>query len=89
MKFEIIGSGGCTALPKPLCRCKVCRQARDRGIPYSRYGCSLFLHDINLLIDTPEDIVHSINSSKIERIDRVIYSHLDPDHTLPLESLNI
>ncbi|MCK8816956.1 MBL fold metallo-hydrolase [Natroniella sulfidigena] len=82
MKFEIIGSGGCVALPKPLCNCKVCQEAREKGRPYSRYGCSLFLHDINLLIDTPEDIVHAINDSSIQNIDAVMFSHLDPDHTL-------
>lgn len=82
MKFEIIGSGGCVALPKPLCNCRICKEAREKGRPYSRCGCSLFLHDINLLIDTPEDIVHAINNSNIQRIDTVMFSHLDPDHTL-------
>ncbi len=37
MKFEIIGSGGCVTLPKPLCGCNVCQEARVKGIPYSRY----------------------------------------------------
>lgn len=82
MEFEIIGSGGCVALPRPLCNCKICQEAREKGSPYSRYGCSLFLHDINLLIDTPEDIVHAINNSNIQKIDTVLFSHLDPDHTL-------
>ena len=84
MKFEIIGSGGCTSLPKPLCKCKICQEAREKGRPYSRYGCSLFLHDINLLIDTPEDIAHAINNSTIQRINNVLFSHWDPDHTLGL-----
>ncbi len=82
MKFEIVGSGGCVSLPKPLCKCGVCTQAREKGQPYSRYGCALFLHDINTLIDTPEDICHAINASSIKAIDRVLYSHADPDHAL-------
>lgn len=82
MKFEMIGSGGCVALPKPLCNCSICKEAREKGKPYSRYGCSLFLHDISLLIDTPEDIAHAINHSSITEIKTVLYSHLDPDHTL-------
>jgi len=82
MKFEIIGSGGCVALPKPLCKCNVCVEARDKGRPYQRHGCSIFLHDLNLLIDTPEDIVHALNKSEVEHIERVMFSHLDPDHTL-------
>lgn len=82
MKFNIIGSGGCVALPKPLCRCRICSEAREKGHPYSRFGCSLFLEDINLLVDTPEDIVHAINFSDISKINTVLFSHIDPDHTL-------
>ena len=82
MKFEIIGSGGCVALPKPLCNCRICKEAREKGKPYLRRGCALFLHDIELLIDTPEDITISLNESEIKSISNVMYSHLDPDHTL-------
>lgn len=82
MKFTIIGSGGCVAIPKPLCKCMVCKEAREKGRPYSRFGCSLFLEDLNLLIDTPEDIVHGLNSVNIGQIDSVLFSHMDPDHIL-------
>lgn len=82
MKFEIIGSGGCVALPKPLCKCQICEEARLKGRPYSRYGCSIYLHDLELLIDTPEDICHAINHSSIKEIKKVLFSHMDPDHTL-------
>lgn len=82
MKFIVLGSGGCVALPKPLCKCKVCIEAREKGKPYSRFGCSLFLEDLNLLVDTPEDIVHALNYADIQGVDSVLYSHIDPDHTL-------
>lgn len=82
MRFKIIGSGGCVATPKPLCTCKICKEARTKGKPYSRFGCSLFLEDISLLVDTPEDIVHAINYSNINEINNVLFSHVDPDHTL-------
>ncbi|CEQ27434.1 MBL fold metallo-hydrolase [Paraclostridium sordellii] len=82
MKFKILGSGGCVALPKPLCSCSICEEARIKGAPFSRYGCSIFLEDISLLVDTPEDIVHAINHSNIKNIDNVLFSHVDPDHTL-------
>ena len=82
MKFIVLGSGGCVALPKPLCKCKVCIEAREKGKPYSRFGCSLFLKDLNLLVDTPEDIVHALNYADIQEVDSVLYSHIDPDHTL-------
>lgn len=82
MKIEIIGSGGCVSLPKPLCPCPVCIEAREKGRPYSRFGCSIFIHDIDTLIDTPEDICHAINHSGIKDVKRVLYSHADPDHAL-------
>lgn len=82
MKFIVTGSGGCVSLPKPLCQCKVCREAREKGKPYSRFGCSLYLDDLKLLVDTPEDISHALNYSDIKEINNVLFSHMDPDHTL-------
>lgn len=82
MKFTILGSGGCVALPKPLCLCDICKEARGKGKPYSRFGCSLYLEDLNLVVDTPEDIVHALNYSDVKQIDTVLFSHIDPDHTL-------
>jgi phosphoribosyl 1,2-cyclic phosphate phosphodiesterase len=35
-----------------------------------------------LLVDTPEDIAHSLNAADIRSVERVLYTHLDPDHTL-------
>ncbi|MGB2855315.1 MAG: MBL fold metallo-hydrolase [Dehalococcoidia bacterium] len=81
MKWTILGSGGCMVIPKPLCRCPVCREARDKGIPYARAGPSAFLHDLNLLIDTPAEIVSMLNRSHIRRVDYLTFTHLDPDHT--------
>ena len=81
MKWTILGSGGCMVIPKPLCRCRVCQEARGKGVPYARAGPSAFLHDINLLIDTPAEIVSLLNRSPIRRVDYLIFTHLDPDHT--------
>ncbi|MBL7061270.1 MAG: hypothetical protein ISS54_00850 [Dehalococcoidia bacterium] len=80
MKWTILGSGGCAVIPKPLCQCRVCREARKKGVPYARAGPSVFLHDINLLVDTPAEIVSLLNRSPIRRIDYLTFSHLDPDH---------
>lgn len=82
MKFIVLGSGGCVSLPKPLCQCAVCKEARQKGKPYSRFGCSLFLSELNVLVDTPEDISHALNAANISEINGVLYSHMDPDHTL-------
>jgi phosphoribosyl 1,2-cyclic phosphate phosphodiesterase len=80
MKWTILGSGGCAVIPKPLCRCPICQEARERGVPYARGGPAAFLHDINLLIDTPAEINDQINRSAIDRIDYLTFTHLDPDH---------
>jgi len=80
MKWTILGSGGCTIIPKPLCQCRVCREARKKGIPYARAGPSAFLHDINLLLDTPAEISSILNRSPIRRINYLMFTHLDPDH---------
>jgi len=82
MKFIITGSGGCVCTPKPCCQCSVCIEAREKGYPYARCGCSLYLEDIALLVDTPEDIAIALNNSNIKAVDTIFYSHWDPDHTL-------
>jgi phosphoribosyl 1,2-cyclic phosphate phosphodiesterase len=80
MKWTILGSGGCMVIPKPLCQCKICKEAREKGIPYSRSGPASFLHDINLLIDTPGDIVSQLNRNSIDTVKYLTFTHLDPDH---------
>ena len=67
-------------IPKPLCRCRVCQEARKKGVPYARAGPAAFLHDINLLIDTPAEIISLLNCASIRHINYLTFSHLDPDH---------
>ena len=80
MKWTILGSGGCAVIPKPLCQCRVCKEARKKGIPYARSGPAAFLHDIDLLLDTPAEIIAMLNRSGIRQINYLVLSHLDPDH---------
>jgi len=67
-------------IPKPLCRCRICREARQKGAPYARTGPSSFLHDIDLLIDTPAEIIQQLNRSSIQKVRYLAFTHLDPDH---------
>ncbi len=67
-------------IPKPLCQCPVCVEARQKGGAYARTGPSAFLHDCNILIDTPAEIVWQLNRSDIKSIDYLFFTHLDPDH---------
>ena len=82
MNVIILGSGGCVSTPRACCNCRVCTEARQKGFPYARTGCSLFIEDVNLLIDTPEDINASLNNSGIQKVEHILYSHCDPDHTM-------
>jgi len=80
MELTILGSGGCTVIPKPLCQCNVCTEARVKGAPYARSGPSAYLHDIGLLIDTPAEIAAQLNRCDIKNVDYLMFTHLDPDH---------
>jgi len=80
MELTILGSGGCAVIPKPLCQCPICNEAREKGIPYERTGPSAFLHDENLLIDTPAEIAQQLNRAEIDQVDSILFTHLDPDH---------
>lgn len=80
MKLTVLGSGGCMVIPKPLCTCRVCKEAREKGPPFARTGPSLFLNDENLLIDTPAEISSQLNREQIKNINYLMFTHLDPDH---------
>lgn len=81
MELIILGSGGSTTIPRPGCECKVCSEARTKGIPYTRSGSSMFIKDINVLFDTPEEIDSQLNRERINNIHYIFYTHWHPDHT--------
>jgi len=84
MELIILGSGGATTIPRPGCRCRVCVEARVKDVPYARSSASLYIADISLLFDTPEEIATQLNREEIDEIDYIFYSHWHPDHTLGL-----
>ena len=57
MRVEVLGSGGATTTPRPGCVCRVCSQARVKGLPYTRTGPSVFVHGPNVLFDTPVPVL--------------------------------
>lgn len=92
MNVIILGSGGCVSTPRACCNCRVCTEARLKGFPYARTGCSLFIEEANILIDTPEDINVSLNNADIQKVEHILYSHCEPDHTMGMrviEQLNM
>lgn len=82
LRVEFLGTAGAIPTPRPLCSCAVCVQARERGLPYTRSGPSIFIHGPDVLIDTPGEISDQLNRSSVERIAACFYSHWHPDHTM-------
>ncbi|MFH1751959.1 MAG: MBL fold metallo-hydrolase [archaeon] len=84
MKLTILGSGGAIPTPRPFCQCKVCMKAREKGEPFKRNSCSLFIKDINTIIDCGEDIADSLNRRNIKQADNLFITHWHPDHSFGL-----
>jgi phosphoribosyl 1,2-cyclic phosphate phosphodiesterase len=82
MRVEILGSGGAATIPRPGCVCRVCVEARERGVPYARTGPSTFVHGPNVLFDTPEEAKLQLDRARIGEIGACFYSHWHPDHTM-------
>ncbi len=82
MRVEILGSGGATTTPRPGCACRVCVEARRRGVPYARTGPSVFVHGPDLVFDTPEESKLQLDRSTIGEIAGCFYSHWHPDHMM-------
>jgi phosphoribosyl 1,2-cyclic phosphate phosphodiesterase len=82
MRIEFLGTGGAYTTPRPGCFCRVCAEARVKGLPYSRTGPSLFVHGPNILIDTPEESKEQLNRARITDIAGCFYSHWHPDHVM-------
>jgi phosphoribosyl 1,2-cyclic phosphate phosphodiesterase len=81
VRVEILGSGGAVTIPRPGCQCRLCVEAREKGVPYVRTGPSVFVHGPDVLIDTPEESKQQLNRSQVTRIGAGLYSHWHPDHT--------
>jgi phosphoribosyl 1,2-cyclic phosphate phosphodiesterase len=81
LRLEILGSGGAVTIPRPGCSCRVCVEARAKGVPYARTGPSVFVHGPDVLIDTPEEAKLQLNRSQVTTIAAGLYSHWHPDHT--------
>lgn len=76
MKIEFLGTaGGVPSLYKSV------SQHKDT---VQRTGPAIYIHDLQLLIDTSEDIFYQLRRSQIYDIKYGLYSHWHPDHTMGL-----
>ncbi|MCR5185960.1 MAG: MBL fold metallo-hydrolase [Clostridia bacterium] len=81
MRFNLLGTGGVTPIPKPCCNCKLCQNARKSGLINYQTGPSFYVYDDNLLFDTPEEVRFQLNRENIEKVENIILTHWHPDHT--------
>lgn len=87
MNLTILGSGGAMPVPRPFCQCKICRKARRLGDPYKRNSSSLFINDVETIIDCGEDIADSLNLRGIKKVKHLFITHWHPDHTFGLRAI--
>jgi phosphoribosyl 1,2-cyclic phosphate phosphodiesterase len=92
VKLHFLGTAGATLTPRPGCVCRICAEARTKGVPYSRLGPGLFVAGPNILFDTTEEVSVELNRAGITQVDAICYTHWHPDHTRGmrvLEQLNV
>ena len=87
MKITVLGSGGAMPTPRPYCQCTICKKARKLGEPFKRNSSSIFINEINTVIDCGEDIADSLNRRNIKQVDNLFITHWHPDHTFGLRHL--
>lgn len=68
-------------MPRPLCHCKNCHEARAKGIPFARTSPAIYIEDEAIIFDTPEDIRWQIEREKVKAVKHIFYTHWHPDHT--------
>lgn len=83
MKLLLVGTAGSIPTPKLFCECEICQKARTNQ-EYKRHHSSLFIKEINTLIDCGEDISDAINQTNIKQINNLFITHWHPDHTFGL-----
>ena len=86
MKFIILGCGSSMGVPRPNgffgnCDPKNRRNYRTRCSALIKTSCE------NILIDTSPDLRHQLLRHNINRIDKVLYSHMHADQTHGINDL--
>lgn len=84
MELQFLGTGGSQPIPVPTCDCDICAEAAEHGAPYARRGYSLFLHDIDAVVDTPEFAPGNLTRWNVENFEYIFLTHWHPDHTAGL-----
>ena len=88
LKFTILGCGSSMGVPRPDGNFGKCNPKNFKNY---RTRCSAILQTKtdNILIDTSPDLRSQLISNKINRIDKVLYSHLHADQTHGINDLRV
>ena len=88
LKFTILGCGSSMGVPRPDGNFGKCNPKNFKNY---RTRCSAILQTKtdNILIDTSPDLRSQLIRNKINRIDKVLYSHLHADQTHGINDLRV
>ena len=93
MRLRLLGSSAGKTVPRPFCRCRVCRLARERGGRNlrTRTGMQIFLDgdegdEARYHVDLPPDTGHHMVTHRfgMERLEHLLITHPDEDHFDPI-----
>lgn len=81
MKLKILGSGCTWGTPKPGCKCRTCRTALEKGVPFSRDRFGLLLND-DVMVDAGPDLRQQLLREGIglEGVEALLLTHAHYDH---------
>lgn len=89
MELTFLGTSGSQPIPLPLCDCSLCREAKENGAPYTRYGYSLYLPELRAMIDASEFAPFNLIRWDITALDYHFLTHWHPDHSAGLRVLSM
>ena len=88
MQIKVLGSGSSEGIPTPLCRCKICQNAKGKDIRL-RSSYWVRVGTIDLLVEASPDLRQQIlkNHFDYRHLDYLFLSHRHFDHTYGLADL--
>lgn len=87
MKLTFLGTGTSFGVPQLGCDCAVCQSADPRD-KRTRVGAAVETDGgAIILIDTPPELRLQLLSTRITRVDAVLFTHVHADHTHGIDDL--
>lgn len=84
LTLRVLGSGGNSPIPTPTCGCRICKRAREDGIPHARHGNSLYIEELAAMVDAPEFVYENLQREGVRNLEYLLLTHWHPDHAAGL-----